>query len=139
MSDAQCARDSDGNLKDASEIEFYNSESDDKLIPAASSATRRSTRKRQSDKLTESLAAEHADADGHPQMKRAPAAPRAGASRAPRVKRVPETRSEEEDDDFDSDMPALEDVSDSDALDSEGEPLDNDELCFCTGTLFYAK
>ncbi|KAJ6582858.1 hypothetical protein B0H10DRAFT_1962360 [Mycena sp. CBHHK59/15] len=128
MWDAQCAWDSGGNLKDASEIEFYNSESDDKPIPAASSATRRSTRKRQTDKLTKSLAAEHAGEDGNPQLKRAPAAPHAGAPRAPRTKRVPETWSEEEDDDFDSDMPALEDVSDSDASDSEGEPLDNNEI-----------
>ncbi|KAF7344637.1 hypothetical protein MVEN_01623900 [Mycena venus] len=121
MSDAQCAWDSDGNLKDASEIELYSSESDDKPIPTAQTATRRSTRKRQTDKLTEGLTAEHADADGNPQTKRAPVAPRAGAPRAPRVKRVPETRSEEEDDDFDADMPALEDVSDSDASDTEGE------------------
>ncbi|KAJ7776851.1 hypothetical protein DFH07DRAFT_766554 [Mycena maculata] len=62
MSEAQCARDSGGNLKDASEIEFYNSESDDKSIPGAPS-----------DKLTKSLTVEHADEDGNPQMKCVPA------------------------------------------------------------------
>ncbi|KAJ7795736.1 hypothetical protein B0H13DRAFT_1934835 [Mycena leptocephala] len=132
MSDTQCARDSDGNLRDASEIEFYMSESDDKPIQAASRVgpIRRSTRKRHTDKLTESLAAEHADEDGNPQMKRASGA---GAARAPRAKRVLETQSEEEDDDFDEDMPALEDVSDSEASDSsseesEGEAINNEEI-----------
>ncbi|KAJ7801775.1 hypothetical protein B0H14DRAFT_3489182 [Mycena olivaceomarginata] len=32
----KCARDDDGHLKDASEIEFYNSESDEKALPAVS-------------------------------------------------------------------------------------------------------
>ncbi|KAJ6609173.1 hypothetical protein B0H10DRAFT_2194010 [Mycena sp. CBHHK59/15] len=129
MSESQCARDSDGNLKDASEIEFYESESDDKPMPAVSNEgpTRRiSTRKRHTDKLTESLAAEHADDDGNPEVTRASRALRAGGTRAPRAKFVPETQSEEEDDDFD--MPALEDPSDSDASDTEGEPMDNEEI-----------
>lgn len=85
---------------------------------------RRSTRKRQTDKLTESLAAEHADEDGNPQMKRAPAGPQAGNPRAPRVKRIPETQSEDEDDDFDPEMPSLKNVSDSNASDTEVEPMD---------------
>ncbi|KAJ6481152.1 hypothetical protein C8R45DRAFT_1151991 [Mycena sanguinolenta] len=127
MSDAQCALDPNGKLKDASEILFYDSESDDKPISvSATRPTRRSTRKRQTDKLTESLEAEHADEDGNLQMKRAPA-----ASRAPRVKRVPETQSEEEDEDFDSDMPGLQPLSDSDdsaGEESDCELIDNDEI-----------
>ncbi|KAJ7907502.1 hypothetical protein B0H13DRAFT_1879547 [Mycena leptocephala] len=123
----QCARDADGNLKDASEIEFYDSESDDKPLPAVQGGpVRRSTRRRQTDRLTESLAAENADEDGNPQMKRAPRAPCAGAPRAPRTKIVPETQSEEEDDDFD--MPGLESVSDSDDSDGEYDMVDNEEI-----------
>ncbi|KAJ7135710.1 hypothetical protein C8R44DRAFT_952191 [Mycena epipterygia] len=110
---------------DASEIEFYNSESDEKALPAVSTEgpIRRSTRKRQTDKLTAILAAEHADEDGNPQTKHVP---RVGAPRAPRVKTVPETPSEEEDDDFE--MPDLRAASDSEDSDSEDEDVDNDEF-----------
>ncbi|KAJ7081954.1 hypothetical protein C8R44DRAFT_992262 [Mycena epipterygia] len=120
----QCAHDDDGHLKDASEIEFYNSESDEKALPAVSNEgpIRRSTRKRQTDKLTAILAAEHADEDGNPQTKHVP---RVGAPRAPRVKTVPETPSEE-DDDFE--MPDLRAASDSEDSDSEDEDVDNDEI-----------
>ncbi|KAJ7508008.1 hypothetical protein B0H11DRAFT_1902322 [Mycena galericulata] len=113
MSD-QCAQDSDGNLKDASEITFYESESDEKALPAVPSGPlHRGIRKRNTDKLVEGLTAENADEDGNPQMKRAP---RASTARAARVQTVAETPSEEEDDDFE--MPGLEDVSDSDDSDS---------------------
>ncbi|KAJ7808621.1 hypothetical protein B0H13DRAFT_2385778 [Mycena leptocephala] len=126
MSD-QCALDSGGQLKDASDIDFYDSESDEKALPRAppDDAPRRSSRKRLTDKLTESLAAENADEDGNPLMKRAP---RASAARVERVKIVPETQSEEEDENFE--MPALQDVSDSedDNSDSENEGVGNDEV-----------
>ncbi|KAJ7440565.1 hypothetical protein B0H11DRAFT_2252899 [Mycena galericulata] len=119
MSD-QCAQDSDGNLKDASEITFYESESDEKALPAVPSGPlRRGIRKRNTDKLAEGLMAENADEDGNPQMKRAP---RGSTARAARVQTVAETPSEEEDDDFE--MPGLEDVSDSDDSDSSSQLSD---------------
>lgn len=72
-------------------------------------------------------------------MKRVPAPSRAGAARAPRTKRILETQSEEEDDDFDADMPALVDVSDSEASDdeeSEWEAIDNEEVRLCANFSF---
>ncbi|KAJ7495644.1 hypothetical protein B0H11DRAFT_1910397 [Mycena galericulata] len=132
MSD-QCAQDSDGNLKDASKITFYESESDEKALPAVPSGPlRRGIRKRNTDKLAEGLTAENADEDGNPQMKRAP---RAGTARAARVQTVAETPSEEEDDDFE--MPGLEDVSDSDDSDSEYELVDNNEANTLDFSSFY--
>ncbi|KAJ7239078.1 hypothetical protein C8J57DRAFT_1478487 [Mycena rebaudengoi] len=111
-------------LKDASEILFYNSESDDIPLPnALTGVLRRGGRKRNTDKLTESLAAEHADENGNAKTK---SAHHASGPHAPRVKTVPETLSEEEDDDFE--MPGLEEVSDSDDSDSGDEDIDNDEI-----------
>ncbi|KAJ7242281.1 hypothetical protein C8J57DRAFT_1477478 [Mycena rebaudengoi] len=123
MSD-QSALNADNSVKDASEILFYNSESDDIPLPnALTGVLRRGGRKRNTDKLTESLAAEHADENGNAKTK---SAHHASGPRAPRVKTVPETLSEEEDDDLE--MPGLEEVSDSNDSDSEDEDIDNDEI-----------
>ncbi|KAJ7936410.1 hypothetical protein B0H13DRAFT_1853473 [Mycena leptocephala] len=126
----QCARDSNGNLKDATDITFYESESDEKALPPVSGAvpSRRSTRTRNTEKLTTSLAAEKADDDGN-----APAQRRsnAGAPR-PRIKHVPESTSDEEGEDFD-DLPVLEDVSyssDEGESDSEDFGVDHDEIAY---------
>ncbi|KAJ6542208.1 hypothetical protein DFH09DRAFT_1089269 [Mycena vulgaris] len=142
MSD-QCARDSAGNLLDASQIDFYESESDEKALPAVigllavTHATdyplifcafvvppRRGDRKRHTDKLTASLLVEQEDKDGHAPIRRAPRATRTTSTR---VKAVPESIREEEDEDFA--MPDLKDVSDSEDSDSEDEQgVDNDEI-----------
>jgi hypothetical protein len=76
------------------------------------------------DRLTESLAAEAEDDDGNGPV---PRAPRPRAANSARVKFVPESPSEEEDADFsDSELPELLDVSDSeDEYDSD---VDNDEV-----------
>ncbi|KAJ7909897.1 hypothetical protein B0H13DRAFT_2329947 [Mycena leptocephala] len=63
MSD-QCALDANGKLKDASQIDVYESESDTRAIAAKSTGLRRDTRKRDTDKLAQSLAAQKADGDG---------------------------------------------------------------------------
>ncbi|KAJ7429252.1 hypothetical protein B0H11DRAFT_2266386 [Mycena galericulata] len=121
MSD-QCALNADGSLRDASEIDFYESESDTKTLPASSAELRRGTWKRDTDRLAESLAAQKADDDGNPFVevpKR-----RARASTA-RVKAVPESVSDQEDDDYD--LPDLVDASDSEDSDGEME-IDNDEI-----------
>ncbi|KAJ7793441.1 hypothetical protein B0H13DRAFT_2393670 [Mycena leptocephala] len=62
----QCARDANGNLKDASEIDFHDSESDTKALPPKSTELRRGTRERDTNKLAQSLAAEKTDDDGNP-------------------------------------------------------------------------
>ncbi|KAJ7893875.1 hypothetical protein B0H14DRAFT_3661965 [Mycena olivaceomarginata] len=89
---------------------------------------RRSTRKRQTDRLTEFLTAEKADDDGQPPASHVP---RARASGAPRTKFIPESVSDEEDEDFD-DLPDLEEVSHSsdEGSDSESdfEMIENEEL-----------
>ncbi|KAK7001098.1 hypothetical protein R3P38DRAFT_2796132 [Favolaschia claudopus] len=125
----QCALDKDGNLKDASEIEFYNSESDEKPTapPAGTAAPRRGLRKRKTDRLTLGLKAQQADDDGN--SKPVPTTKRPAAPRAPRVKLVPETATEAADKDFD-DMPDLENLSDSeDEFDDDSDDgLDNEEL-----------
>ncbi|KAJ6526319.1 hypothetical protein B0H19DRAFT_1275688 [Mycena capillaripes] len=59
----QCALEADGNLLPASAIDFYESESDTKALPPTN-GLRRSTRKRDTDKWTQSLAAEKEDDDG---------------------------------------------------------------------------
>lgn len=94
-------------------------------FPSIDIPSRRSTRARQTDKLTKYLEAEKADDDGNPRLQRRPQT--SGAR--PRVKKVAESVSDEEDDDFD--MPELVDVSDSsDCGDSDDEtsPIDNDEV-----------
>ncbi|KAJ6549522.1 hypothetical protein DFH09DRAFT_1086769 [Mycena vulgaris] len=63
----QCAVSSGGDLFDASNILFYGSESDETALPTVTidqPPQRRSTRKTQTDRLTQSLAAEHEDEDG---------------------------------------------------------------------------
>ncbi|KAJ6586480.1 hypothetical protein DFH09DRAFT_1274914 [Mycena vulgaris] len=123
MSD-QCARDSAGNLLDASQIDFYESESDEKALPAVIVPPRRGDRKRRTDKLAASLLVEQEDKDGHAPVRRAPRATRTTSTR---VKAVPESISEEEDEDFA--MPDLKDASDSEDSDSEDEQgVDNDEI-----------
>ncbi|KAJ7709261.1 hypothetical protein B0H16DRAFT_1481047 [Mycena metata] len=110
---AQCALDGAGNLLPASSITFYESESDDKPIAASSTENgpRRGGRKRNTDRLTQSLAAEAQDDDGNTA---APRAPRPRAANAARAKFVPESPSDEEDADFsDSELPELMAVSDS--------------------------
>ncbi|KAJ7729600.1 hypothetical protein B0H16DRAFT_1734162 [Mycena metata] len=99
MSD-QCALNSSGQLKDASDLDFYDSESDEKALPPVPSALAKGSQT----VFTEYLAAENADEDGNPLM------------------------NEEEDEDFE--MPALQDVSDSedDDSDSENEGVGNDEV-----------
>ncbi|KAK6984730.1 hypothetical protein R3P38DRAFT_3231413 [Favolaschia claudopus] len=62
----QCALDTNGNLKDASEIGFYKSETNAKAISAKSTEPRRSGRKRQADNFALYLRAEKADNDGNP-------------------------------------------------------------------------
>ncbi|KAK7007663.1 ribonuclease H-like domain-containing protein [Favolaschia claudopus] len=128
MSD-QCALDKNGSLKDASEIDFYNSESDERPTEPSSAPAgpRRSFRKRDTTKLTLYLEAQKADDDGNP--KAAPKTKISTAPRAPRTKQVPETAAEAADEDFD-DMPELGDVSDSeDEFDGDSDAeLDNDEL-----------
>ncbi|KAJ7938819.1 hypothetical protein B0H13DRAFT_1851401 [Mycena leptocephala] len=120
----QCALDETGSLKDASDVVFYESESDEKALPAVPSdqPQRRSSRKRQTDRLTESLAAQHADDDGNAPV---PYVPRTRATNSARPKLVPESLSEAEDEDY----PELLSVSDSedDQSDSEFEFIDNDE------------
>ncbi|KAJ7701611.1 hypothetical protein B0H14DRAFT_3649922 [Mycena olivaceomarginata] len=103
------------------DIEFYESESDTKAIPAKSTGLRRGTRKRETDKLTESLAAEKADDDGNPFFE----GPKKSRARVSRVKAVPESVSDQEDDDFE--LPDLVDPSDSEGSDDEMD-VDNDEL-----------
>ncbi|KAK6977279.1 Transposase-like protein [Favolaschia claudopus] len=126
MSD-QCALDKNGGLKDASEIDFYNSESDERpTAPSTAAAPRRSFRKRDTTKLTLYLEAQKADDDGNP--KAAPKTKAPTAPRALRTKKVPETATEAADEDF-YDMPELGDVSDSeDEFDGDSDAeLDNDE------------
>ncbi|KAJ6576277.1 hypothetical protein B0H10DRAFT_1963588 [Mycena sp. CBHHK59/15] len=93
-------------------------------LPTKAKELRRGTRKRETDKLTWSLTAEKANNDGNPFIE-APKRPRA---RAPRVKVVPESISDQEDDDYE--LPDLVDVSDS--SDDEGGDdemdIDNDEI-----------
>ncbi|KAJ7844559.1 hypothetical protein B0H13DRAFT_1908819 [Mycena leptocephala] len=128
----QCALDANGALLDASDIQFYQSESDEKALPVVSSEPpqRRSTRKRKTDRLTESLAAEKVDDDGQPL---APRVPRARATVTTRIKLLPESVSDEEDEDFD-DLPDLEEVSHSsdEGSDSESdvEMVDNEETFY---------
>ncbi|KAJ7851950.1 hypothetical protein B0H14DRAFT_3451075 [Mycena olivaceomarginata] len=102
MSD-QCALDANGNFKDASEIEFYDSESDAKALPAKYTELHRGTRKRG----TESSLT-----------------PKKSRTKAPRVKPVPESVSDQEDNDFE--LPDLVDPSDSEGSDDEMD-IDNDE------------
>jgi hypothetical protein len=144
----QCALGTSGTLLDASDIPFYESESDEKALPAVSSGVspffityilwnnvciselpqRRSTRKRQTDRMTQYLAAEKADDDGQPP---APRVPRARATGATRTKFIPESVSDEEDEDFD-DLPDLEEVSHSSDEGSDSESdfdmVDNEEV-----------
>jgi hypothetical protein len=82
---------------------------------------RRGTRKRDTDKLAQSLAAEKADDDGNPFID----APKRSRAKANRVKLVPESVSDEEDDDFE--LPDLIDPSDSEGSDDEMD-VDNDEV-----------
>ncbi|KAJ7877433.1 hypothetical protein B0H14DRAFT_3783555 [Mycena olivaceomarginata] len=125
----QCALGTSGTLLDASDIPFYESESDEKALPAVSSELpqRRSTRKRKTDRMTQYLAAEKADDDGQPP---APRVPRARATGATRTKFIPESVSDEEDEDFD-DLPDLEEVSHSSDEGSDSESdfdmVDNEE------------
>ncbi|KAJ6610653.1 hypothetical protein B0H10DRAFT_2437905 [Mycena sp. CBHHK59/15] len=80
MSD-QPARDANGNLRDAADMEFYESESDTRPLPAPSAPQpRRGDRKRATDKLTESLAAEKADDDDDAFVAR----PKRSRAKAPR-------------------------------------------------------
>ncbi|KAJ6550103.1 hypothetical protein B0H19DRAFT_1264968 [Mycena capillaripes] len=121
----QCTLDEAGNLLPASSIDFYESESDEKPLNTTSGKThRRSSRKRNTDRLTESLAAEVDDDNGNALV---PRVPRPRAANSACVKFVPESPSEEEDTDFsDSELPELLDVSDSeDEYDSD---VDNDQI-----------
>ncbi|KAJ6611565.1 hypothetical protein B0H10DRAFT_2192880 [Mycena sp. CBHHK59/15] len=121
MSD-QPARDANGNLRDSADMEFYESESDTRPLPAPSAPQpRRGDRKRATDKLTESLAAEKADDDGNAFMAR----PKRSRAKAPRVKAVPESVSDQEDSDFE--LPDLVDPSDSEGSNDEMD-VDNTEL-----------
>ncbi|KAJ6491224.1 hypothetical protein DFH09DRAFT_1105053 [Mycena vulgaris] len=106
MSD-QCARDANGNLKDASDIDFYGSESDTKALPQKTTELRRGTRKRDTDKLAKSLAAEKADDDGNPLIE----GTKRSRAKAPRIKAIPESVSDQEDTDFE--LPDLIEASDS--------------------------
>ncbi|KAJ7933264.1 hypothetical protein B0H13DRAFT_1856294 [Mycena leptocephala] len=116
------ARDANGNLRDAADMEFYESESDTRPLPAPSAPQpRRGDRKRATDKLTESLAAEKADDDGNAFVAR----PKRSRAKAPRVKAVPESVSDQEDSDFE--LPDLVDPSDSEGSDDEMD-VDNTEL-----------
>ncbi|KAJ6609450.1 hypothetical protein B0H10DRAFT_2225969 [Mycena sp. CBHHK59/15] len=115
MSD-QPAWDANGNLRDAADMEFYESESDTRPLTAPSAH-----RKRATDKLTESLAAEKADDDGNAFV----AHPKRSRAKAPRVKAVPEFVSDQEDSDFE--LPDLVDPSDSEGSDDEMD-VDNTEL-----------
>ncbi|KAF8214667.1 hypothetical protein K438DRAFT_1749761 [Mycena galopus ATCC 62051] len=82
---------------------------------------RRGTRKRDTDELTQSLATEKADEDGNPFFD----GPRKSHARVPRVKAVPESVSDQEDNGFE--LPDLVDPSDSEGSDDEMD-VDNDEL-----------
>jgi hypothetical protein len=82
---------------------------------------RRGTRKRETDKLTQYLAAEKADNDGNPFID----APKRSRAKANRVRTVPESVSDQEDDDFE--LPDLIDPSDSERSDDEMD-VDNDEV-----------
>ncbi|KAJ6576373.1 hypothetical protein B0H10DRAFT_1963450 [Mycena sp. CBHHK59/15] len=124
----QCALDANGNLRDASEIDFYESESDTKALPAKSGVNltqtielRRGTRKRETDKLTKSLKAQKADDDGNPFIDR----PKRTRATTTRVKKVPESISDQEDDDYE--IPDLIEASDSEASDDEMD-IDNEEI-----------
>lgn len=90
---------------------------------------RRGTRKRETEKLTLSLAAQKADDDGNPFID----GPKKTRAKAPRVKAIPESVSEQEDDDFD--LPDLLEASDSEASDDEME-IDHDEVGRDLFTLF---
>ncbi|KAJ6608864.1 hypothetical protein B0H10DRAFT_1955084 [Mycena sp. CBHHK59/15] len=120
MSD-QCARNANGNLKDASEIEFYESESDAKPLPTKLTKLHHGTRKRDTDKLAQSLAAEKANNDGNPFIE----GPKRSRAKAPRIKAVPESVSDQEDNDFE--LPDLIDPSHSEGSDDEMD-IDNDEI-----------
>ncbi|KAJ7117954.1 hypothetical protein C8R43DRAFT_1137419 [Mycena crocata] len=87
-------------------------------VAASEAGLCRSICKTNTKKLTASLSAEKADNDDNAQAMPAPCAP---GARAPRVKLVLESISQEEDNDFN--MSALEDMSDSDDSDSEDEPI----------------
>ncbi|KAF8144480.1 hypothetical protein K438DRAFT_1782764 [Mycena galopus ATCC 62051] len=119
MSD-QCARDSNGNLKDATDITFYESESDEKPLPSVSGMvlSRCSARTRNTNRFTKSLAAQKADMTETLPFSVVP------------MRHIPESPSDEEDEDFD-DLPALEDVlhsSDEGESDSEDFGIDHDEI-----------
>ncbi|KAJ7793168.1 hypothetical protein B0H13DRAFT_2689699 [Mycena leptocephala] len=110
----QPARDANGNLRDAADMEFYESESDTRPLPAPSGPQpRRGNRKRETDKLTQSLTAEKADDDGNPFV----AHPKRSRAKAPRVKAVPESISDQEDSDFE-----LPDLVDPSTLRTDQEP-----------------
>jgi hypothetical protein len=99
------------------------------VILATEQPQSRSTRKRHIDRLTESLAAEKPDDDGQPLAPQVPCA-HATNTGAVCTKFVPESVSEEEDEDFD--LPDLEEVShssdDESDDESETEQLDNAEV-----------
>ncbi|KAF8170047.1 hypothetical protein K438DRAFT_1773969 [Mycena galopus ATCC 62051] len=118
-----------GILKDATDITFYESESDEKPLPSVSGIvpSRCSARTRNTNRFTKSLAAQKAEDDRNTPIQR-----RSNASTPrPRIKHIPESPSDEEDEDFD-DLPALEDVlhsSDEGESDSEDFGIDHDEVC----------
>ncbi|KAJ7903168.1 hypothetical protein B0H13DRAFT_1882230 [Mycena leptocephala] len=120
MSD-QCTLDANGNLRDASEIDLYESESDTKALPAKSRELRWGTRKRETDKLTDSLKAQKADDDGNPFVDR----PKRAKATTTRVKKVLESISDQDDDDYE--IPDLIEASDSEASDDETD-IDNEEI-----------
>jgi hypothetical protein len=135
MSD-HCALDANQNPLPANEILFYNSESDETPLPPIKGTSflfelsnmanqplepRRSTRSRQTDKLTESLAAEKQDEDGKLiRVKQRALPPRKAANKSVVLS------SDEEDDDFQSDSDSSDDSDSCPSLMS----LDNDEVFF---------
>ncbi|KAJ7802352.1 hypothetical protein B0H13DRAFT_2688028 [Mycena leptocephala] len=91
-------------------------------LPAPSAPQPRpGDRKRATEKLTESLAAKKADDDGNAFVAR----PKRSRAKAPRVKAVPESISDQDDSDFE--LPNLVDPSDSEGSDDEMD-IDNTEL-----------
>ncbi|KAK7056101.1 Transposase-like protein [Favolaschia claudopus] len=116
----QCALDTNDNLKDTSEIGFYESETNAKAISAKSTELHRSGRKRQADNFALYLRAEKADNNGNPIVE----APKKSRSTAPR---------NEEDKNYDdngNEISGLADVCDSsDNEDSDnGMDIDNEEI-----------
>ncbi|KAJ7833665.1 hypothetical protein B0H13DRAFT_1914471 [Mycena leptocephala] len=134
----QCALDARGNPLPTEDIVFYHSESDDtpllsskglylllfhKHLLIVSPEPRRSTRQRQTDKLTQSLAAEKQDKDGNS----IPTKVRAPVRKAVRQPNTVVFSSDEDDNDFEGSSSDSDSSDDSDSCPSLMS-LDNDEI-----------